>query len=53
MSAGLFFQEETDPDGIKELIDAGIKIFATDGGSDGGAATADIGRRYTRRTMPF
>jgi len=52
-SAALFFQEETGPDGIKEQIDAGIKIFATDGGSEGGAATADIGRKYTGRTMPY
>lgn len=51
-SAGLFFQEEAGPDSIIEQIEAGIRIFATSGGSDDGAATADIGRKHTGRTMP-
>jgi 4-hydroxy-2-oxoheptanedioate aldolase len=51
-AAGLFFQEDAGPDEITAQIDAGITIFATNGGSDDGAATAAIGRKRTGRTMP-
>ena len=52
-SAELLFQEDAGPDEIADMIAAGVRIFATGGGSDAGAATADIGRRYTRRMMPW
>jgi 4-hydroxy-2-oxoheptanedioate aldolase len=52
-AAGLFFQEGAGPSRIKQQIDAGIKILSTDGGLEKGAETAEIGRQYTRRTMPW
>ncbi len=53
LAAGLFFQEDVAPEEITNQIEAGIKIFATGGGSEEGAATAEIGRKYTKRTMPY
>lgn len=52
-SAGLFFQEDATAEGIAGQIDDGIRIFATNGGTDAGAATAEVGRRHTRRRMAW
>lgn len=51
--AGLFFQEEAEPEDIARQIDEGVRIFATAGGSDAGVATAEIGRKHTGRSMPW
>jgi 4-hydroxy-2-oxoheptanedioate aldolase len=52
-AAGLLFQEGAGPNRVKEQIDAGTMILSTDGGSEKGSETAEIGRGYTGRTMPW
>jgi 4-hydroxy-2-oxoheptanedioate aldolase len=52
-SAGLLFQEDAGADEIAAQIEGGVTIFATNGGSDEGAATAEIGRQHTKRSMPW
>jgi len=52
-AAGLFFQEEATPADIRQQLEDGVRIFATAGGSDAGAVTAEIGRKHTHRSMAW
>lgn len=43
----IFFLNSTNPETVKAMIDEGVRVTA------GGPETAEIGRKYTGRTMPW
>ena len=48
-AAGLFFLEQVTPEGVTRSIDDGVRI----GAGRQAEAAAEIGRKYTRREMPW
>ena len=46
-AVNIAFLNRTAPDDVTEMIDEGVKIGA------GGEEAAEIGRKYTQRTMPW
>ena len=46
-SANIAFLNGVDPDNVTEMIDEGVKICSA------GEEAAEIGRKYTKRTMPW
>ena len=46
-AAGIAFLNGVRPDNVKEIIDEGVMI------GSGGEEAADIGRKYTKRSMPW
>ncbi|MCS6859677.1 MAG: aldolase/citrate lyase family protein [Abditibacteriales bacterium] len=47
-AAGVYFLNSVRPDNVTQMIDEGVMIC-----SGGGAEAANIGRQYTKRTMPW
>jgi hypothetical protein len=46
-AAGIAFLNQVRPDDVTKMIDEGVKIGA------GGEQAAEIGRKYTKRAMPW